>query len=150
MVEEYHNEIVEDEPMAGPSDFDPYSWVAVEPRNTSLRYSGLPDGEMPPGLFTGIEDPGRDSWEILIPDRQRKVCHRLERWGAFSMYQIAFEEFGYRFPFNDFVAGVFNHIRLAPSQLHLNSLAFLRAFEIVAAYLQIVSTLDLFFYIFRI
>jgi hypothetical protein len=66
------------------------------------------------------------------------------------MYQIAFEEFGYRLPFNDFEVGVFNHLRLAPSQLHPNSLAFLRAFEVVAAYLRIVPTLDLFFYIFRI
>jgi hypothetical protein len=39
---------------------------------------------------------------------------------------------------------------LAPSQLHPNSLAFLRTFEIVAAYLRIVPTLDLFFYLFRI
>jgi hypothetical protein len=66
------------------------------------------------------------------------------------MYQIAFEEFGYRLPFNDFEIGVFNHLRLAPSQLHPNSLAFLRAFEVVAAYLHIVPTLDLFFHLFRI
>jgi hypothetical protein len=150
MAEEYQNEIIEEEPAAGPSDSEPYSWVADEPRNTPSRYAGLPDGEMPPGLFTGIEDPGRDSWEILIPGKSRRVCHRLERWGAFSMYQIAFEEFGYRLPFNDFEAGVFNHLRLAPSQLHPNSLAFLRAFEIVAAYLRIIPTLDLFFHIFRI
>jgi hypothetical protein len=63
------------------------------------------------------------------------------------MYQIAFEEFGYRLPFNNFEASVFNHLRLAPSQLHPNSLAFLRAFEIVAAYLHIIPTLDLFFHI---
>jgi hypothetical protein len=54
MAEEYQNEIIEAEPMAGPSDSDPYSWVADEPRNTSLRYLGLPDGVMPPGLFTRI------------------------------------------------------------------------------------------------
>jgi hypothetical protein len=66
------------------------------------------------------------------------------------MYQIAFEEFGFRLPFNDFEVAVFNRLRLAPSQLHPNSLAFVRAFEIVAAYLRIVPTLDLFFHIFRI
>jgi hypothetical protein len=61
MAEEHQNEIIEDEPAAGPSDPDPYAWVADEPRNTSSRYSGLPDGHMPPGLFTTLEDPGRDA-----------------------------------------------------------------------------------------
>jgi hypothetical protein len=66
------------------------------------------------------------------------------------MYQIAVEKFGYPLPFNDFEVAVFARLRLTPSQLHPNSLAFLRAFEIVAAHLQIVPTLDLFFHIFRI
>ena len=150
MAEEYQNEIIEDEPATNPSDPDPYAWVADESRNTSSRYAGLPDGQMPPGLFTRLEDPGRDAWEIMIPGRRSRVCQRFERWGAFSMYQIAFEEFGYRLPFNDFEVGVFSHLRLAPSLLHPNTLAFLHAFEIVAAYLRIVPTLDLFFYLFRI
>ena len=77
MAEEYPNEIVEDEPAAGPSDPDPYAWVADEPRNTRSRYSGLP--ERPPELFTTIEDPGRDAWEIMIPDRRSRVCQKFER-----------------------------------------------------------------------
>ena len=129
--------------MASPSDPDPYVWVADEPRTTRSRYAGL--AERPPHLFSTIEDPGRDYWDIIIPGRGDRVCWQFERWGAFSMYQIAFEELGYRLPFNDFEIGVFDHLKLAPSQLHPNSLAFLRAFEIVSAYLQIVPTLDLFF-----
>jgi hypothetical protein len=45
----------------------------------------------------------------MIPGRRSRVCQRFERWGVFSMYQIAFEELGYRLPFNDFEIGVFNH-----------------------------------------
>jgi hypothetical protein len=115
--------------VAGPSDPDPYYWVADEPRNTPSKY---------------------DSWNIDVPGRQRRVCHKLKKWRAFTMYQIAVEKFGYPLPFNDFEVAVFARLRLTPSQLHPNSLAFLRAFEIVAAHLQIVPTLDLFFHIFRI
>jgi hypothetical protein len=152
MAEEHQgeipNEIVEEQAVASPSDPDPYVWVADEPRTTRSRYAGL--AERPPHLFSTIEDPGRDHWDIIIPGRGDRVCWQFERWGAFSMYQIAFEELGYRLPFNDFEIGVFDHLKLAPSQLHPNSLAFLRAFEIVSAYLQIVPTLDLFFHHFRI
>jgi hypothetical protein len=45
---------------------------------------------------------------------------------------------------------IFNHLEICPSQLHPNSLAFIRAFEIVAAYLQLAPTVPLFFHIFGI
>jgi hypothetical protein len=64
------------------------------------------------------------------------------------MYQIAFDEFGYRLPFTDFEVAVLDHLHVAPSQLHPNSLAFFRAFEIVTTYFSIVPTLELFFYAF--
>jgi hypothetical protein len=64
------------------------------------------------------------------------------------MYQIAFNEFGYRLPFTDFEVAVLDHLHVAPSQLHPNSLAFFRAFEIVTTYFSIVPTLELFFYAF--
>ncbi|MCI25946.1 hypothetical protein A2U01_0047137, partial [Trifolium medium] len=43
---------------------------------------------------------------------------------------------------------VFRHLRVSPSQLHPNSLVFLWAFEVTAAYLGIVPTLKLFFHAF--
>jgi hypothetical protein len=105
---------------------------------------------LPPGLFTEIGDPGRDLWDIAILAKQRRICHALKERGVFTMYQIAFEEFGYRMPFSDFEVAVFDHLHLAPSQLHPNSLAFMRAFEIVTTYLRIVPTLELFFRVFRL
>ncbi|MCI40007.1 hypothetical protein A2U01_0061239, partial [Trifolium medium] len=64
------------------------------------------------------------------------------------MYQIAFEQLGYRLPFTDLEMAVFDHLCLAPSQLHPNSLAFLRAFELTASHLSIAPTLPLFFHAF--
>ncbi|GAU29956.1 hypothetical protein TSUD_360710 [Trifolium subterraneum] len=66
------------------------------------------------------------------------------------MYQIAFEHMGLRLPFTDLEMAIFNHLEVCPSQLHPNSLAFIRAFEIVAAYLQLAPTVSLFFHIFGI
>ncbi|GAU44750.1 hypothetical protein TSUD_246430 [Trifolium subterraneum] len=66
------------------------------------------------------------------------------------MYQIAFEHMGLRLPFSDLEVTIFNHLELCPSQLHPNYLAFIRAFEIVAAYLELVPTISLFFHLFGI
>jgi hypothetical protein len=95
MAEERSTDIPGEQPTAGSSNPDPYDWVADEPRTTPSRYAGCPDGDLPPGLFTRIEDPGHSFWDIAIPGKQRRVCHEMKAWGAFSMYQIAFEEFGY-------------------------------------------------------
>ncbi|MCI71008.1 hypothetical protein A2U01_0092271, partial [Trifolium medium] len=64
------------------------------------------------------------------------------------MYEIAFQQLGYRMTFTDLEIAVFGHLRMSPSQLHPNSLAFLRAFEVTAGYLEIVPTLKMFFHAF--
>ncbi|GAU42818.1 hypothetical protein TSUD_288460 [Trifolium subterraneum] len=72
------------------------------------------------------------------------------QWGSFPMYQIAFEHMGYRLPFSDFEVAVFRYLHLTPSQLHPNSLAFIRAFEMTAAYLGFLPTIPLFFHAFHL
>ncbi|MCH81998.1 hypothetical protein A2U01_0002793 [Trifolium medium] len=66
------------------------------------------------------------------------------------MYEFAFKELGFRLPFSDLAVGVFEWLRLAPSQLHLNSLAFIRAFEIVCEHLEVEPTLPVFFRVFKL
>ncbi|MCH94054.1 hypothetical protein A2U01_0015009 [Trifolium medium] len=60
------------------------------------------------------------------------------------------DDWEFRMPFTDLEVSVFRHLHLAPLQLHPNSLAFLRAFEITADHLGLAPTLPLFFHAFGI
>ncbi|MCI65465.1 hypothetical protein A2U01_0086723, partial [Trifolium medium] len=53
-------------------------------------------------------------------------------------------------PFTDLEVSILRHLRLAPSQLHPNSLGFIRALELTADHLGLAPTLPLFFYTFRL
>ena len=62
------------------------------------------------------------------------------------MYEIVFWVMGPRLPFSDFEVTVFRHLRVAPSQLYPNDIAFMRVFKIVCDYLKIWANIPLFFY----
>ncbi|GAU41266.1 hypothetical protein TSUD_349060 [Trifolium subterraneum] len=122
-------------------DGDNYAWVADEPRNTVSRFS-LNGGD---GMFRRVQRPPADDRKACIPNTNRRICSKFQ-WGSFPMYQIAFEQMGYRLPFSDFEVAVFRYLHLTPSQLHLNSLAF----EMTAAYLGFLPTIPLFFHAFHL
>ncbi|GAU48427.1 hypothetical protein TSUD_405570 [Trifolium subterraneum] len=126
-------------------DGDEYDWVADEPRTTVSRFSLNGGDEM----FKTIQRPPTDDWKACIPNTNRRICSKFQ-WGSFPMYQIAFEHMGYRLPFSDFEVAVFRYLHLTPSQLHPNSLAFIRAFEMTAAYLGFLPTIPLFFHAFHL
>ncbi|MCI33914.1 hypothetical protein A2U01_0055132, partial [Trifolium medium] len=121
-----------------------YSWVADEPRNSVSVYAERWD-DIPEDMFTDISSS--EDWEVRIPGLSRRICTAWG-WGSIPMYQMAFQQLGYRMPFTDLETAVFGYLRVSPSQLHPNSLAFLRAFEVTAGYLEIVPTLKLFFHAF--
>ncbi|GAU40530.1 hypothetical protein TSUD_366950 [Trifolium subterraneum] len=123
------------------------NWVADDPRTTPSKFEF--EEHFPEDLFTDIEVPGHADWEVRIPGARQRICSVFKN-GGFPMYQIAFEHMGLRLPFTDLEMAIFNHLELCPSQLHANSLAFIRAFEVVAAYLQLAPTVPLFFHIFGI
>ncbi|GAU22743.1 hypothetical protein TSUD_138670 [Trifolium subterraneum] len=123
------------------------NWVADDPRTTPSKFEF--EENFPEDLFTDIEIPGHADWEVRIPGARQRICTTFKN-GGFPMYQIAFEHMGLRLPFTDLEIAIFNHLEICPSQLHPNSLAFIRAFEIVAAYLQLAPTVPLFFHIFGI
>ncbi|MCI39099.1 hypothetical protein A2U01_0060328, partial [Trifolium medium] len=101
--------------------------------------------DIPEEMFTDISSS--EDWEIRIPGSSRRICSAWG-WGTIPMYEIAFQQLGYRIPFTDLETAVFGHLRVSPSQLHPNSLAFLRAFEVTAGYLEIMPTLKMFFHAF--
>ncbi|GAU19533.1 hypothetical protein TSUD_303460 [Trifolium subterraneum] len=126
---------------------DNIDWVVDDPRTTPSKFEF--EEHFPEDLFTEIEDPGHANWEVRIPGARQRICSSFKN-GGFPVYQIIFEHMGLRLPFSDLEVAVFNHLELCPSQLHPNSLAFIRAFEIVVAYLQLAPTVPLFFHIFGI
>ncbi|GAU46914.1 hypothetical protein TSUD_402950 [Trifolium subterraneum] len=123
------------------------NWVADDPRTTPSKFEF--EENFPEDLFTDIEIPGHADWEVRIPGANQRICTTFKN-GGFPMYQIAFEHMGLRLPFTDLEMAIFNHLEICPSQLHPNSLAFIRAFEIVAAYLELAPTVPLFFHVFGI
>ncbi|GAU28895.1 hypothetical protein TSUD_293470 [Trifolium subterraneum] len=123
------------------------AWVAPEPRGAA---SSIVQGDS--SVHTIVEDRGEgdpENWEVHVPEEGKRVCSEFSE-GGFAMYEFAFKDLGFRLPFSDFAVGVFDRLRLAPSQLHPNSLAFIRAFEQLCDYLDVEPTLPLFFRIFKI
>ncbi|GAU40197.1 hypothetical protein TSUD_375050 [Trifolium subterraneum] len=126
---------------------DNIEWVADDPKTAPNKFEF--EEIFPEDLFTDIEIPGHVDWEVRIPGARQRICSAFKN-GGFPMYQIAFEHMGLRLPFTDLEVAIFNHLELCPSQLHPNSLAFIRAFEIVATHLQLAPTISLFFHLFGI
>ncbi|PNX87460.1 hypothetical protein L195_g043549, partial [Trifolium pratense] len=94
-----------------------------------------------------ISKPPTEDFEVRIPTARHRICSNWA-WGTIPMYEIAFKHLGVRLPFSDLEVSIFRHLHLAPSQLHPNSLTFIRAFEMTAEHLGLGPTLPLFFYHF--
>ncbi|GAU34626.1 hypothetical protein TSUD_394170 [Trifolium subterraneum] len=124
---------------------DDMAWVVDEPRNTVSKFS-LTGGDK---MFKTIQRSPLDDWKACIPNTTRRICSKYQ-WGSFPIYQIAFEHMGYRLPFSDFEVAVFRYLHLTPSQLHPNSLAFIKAFKMTTVYLGFLPTIPLFFHAFHL
>ncbi|PNX72089.1 hypothetical protein L195_g027978, partial [Trifolium pratense] len=98
-------------------------------------------------LVATITDPEL-AWVAPEPRGERICSSYIE--GGFTMYEMAFKEMGYRLPFNNLEAEIFGRLKVAPSQLHPNALAFIRAYQVLCRYLEVEATVSLFFYIFKI
>ncbi|MCI02597.1 hypothetical protein A2U01_0023630 [Trifolium medium] len=101
------------------------SWVGPEPRGIASTITPTAGG-----TYTLVEEGNVENWEVYCPAEEKRVCSPYSDDG-FAMYEFAFKDLKFRLPFSNLAAGVFGWLHLAPSQLHQNSLAFIRAFEIL-------------------
>ncbi|GAU29988.1 hypothetical protein TSUD_160730 [Trifolium subterraneum] len=140
-------ELIESHRLVDTITDEKFAWVAPEPRGAASSIV-----QWDPSVHSIVEDRGEgdlENWEVHVPEEGKRVCLEFSV-GGFAMYEFAFKDLKFRLPFSDFVVGVFDRLRLAPSQLHLNSLAFIRTFELLCNYLDVEPTLPLFFRIFKI
>ena len=68
----------------------------------------------------------------------------------FFLDQMVFKRVGLRLPFTSFERELLTKINTAPAQLHPNSWAFVRGFQILCRYLGIPSSVDAFLHFFEV
>ncbi|KAI5407378.1 hypothetical protein KIW84_053579 [Lathyrus oleraceus] len=124
-----------------------FSWVADEPLEEESDFCDEAITAHAMVETISREDP--PNWYCCAPKEEDRICHHFPG-KQFTMYEFAFREAGIRLPFNSFQMSIFKWLRLAPSQLHPNALAFMRAFELVCQFLGIGCTRALFFHVFHL
>src|SRR3954471_712846 len=122
-------------------------WVAVAPRTIASRFTTRPKEAF--NVLEDLDEGEEPSWGGFAPKPHQRICSRFSG-PRFAMYEFVFKEAGLRLPFTHLQRSVFSWLRLCPSQLHPNALAFLRAFEIVCGYLDVEATLPLLFRVFHL
>jgi len=68
----------------------------------------------------------------------------------FYLYQTMFKRIGMRLPFSAFERELLTEINVAPTQLHPNSWAFVKAFDILCGYLCQPASVDIFLHFFEV
>jgi len=90
--------------------------------------------------------------EVLPCPPNAPVCvdDKVIPGGPFCfVYATLFTKVKLRFPFTRFERELLTELDLAPAQLHPNSWAFVRAFQIVCDHLGLPSSVDVFLYLFE-
>jgi len=68
----------------------------------------------------------------------------------FFFYQVVFKRIGMRLPFSRFERELLTEINVAPAQLHPNSWAFVKAFDILCGYFGHTPSVDIFLHFFEL
>ena len=90
-------------------------------------------------------------YELVAPDSEERVCFppldSSEKL-FFYAYDCFFSKLSVRLPFTDLESEVLWSCNLAPTQLHPNSWAFLKLFQLLCQFLGVSPSISLFSYLF--
>jgi hypothetical protein len=120
------------------------TWLGEEPLDTESSFAIDGIGDIPFSSVGEAEDQ-----EVVLPSTSDRGCLEYENH-VFPMYEVVFKDMGFRLPFSDFQREVLRWTKLSPSQIHPNSYAFMRAFELVCTYLKIPTFKNVFITIFTV
>ena len=93
-----------------------------------------------------------EEYYLEAPTANERVCyinlHSGLRW--MWMYNVLISKFGVHVPFTHFQFSILERTGAAPSQLHPNSWAMIRGFEVICECLDVPPSPNVFFYLFTL
>ncbi|RDX88896.1 hypothetical protein CR513_29439, partial [Mucuna pruriens] len=128
---------------------DPFSWVGKEVKRAFSQYT---QGSLLLGTMKKLLRPG--PWRVRLrhcqPDESVNNSASPDETPFFYVYEPVFSKLGLKLPFSSFEQTVLRVLNVAPTQLHPNSWAFVRAFELLCEDLGRAPSLGVFFWFFRV
>jgi len=136
----------------GPSITNPeYSWVHGNVDNHASIFDTRDKLDQFVYVYPDCEDSVLD-YAVAKPCRARERVYMKPRADSYDfsyVYEFMFKEYSMTFPLTDFEAKMLSLMNIAPSQLHPNSWAFLRCFELVCGHLGFEPSFSVFTYFYQ-
>jgi len=136
----------------GPSITDPeYSWVHDDVDKHASVFDTRDKLDQFVSVYPVCEDSVLD-YAVAKPCWARERVYMKPRADSYDfsyLYEFMFKEYSMTFPLTDFEVGMLSLMNIPPSQLHPNSWAFLRCFELVCSHLGFEPSLSVFTYFYQ-
>ncbi|RDX71497.1 hypothetical protein CR513_49145, partial [Mucuna pruriens] len=128
---------------------EPYAWVDDEVKKT---FTQLNRSSSLLGMAKAICQKG--AWSVRVsPCRAGEsvnISSSSDEKPFFYLYDTLHSKLGIRLPFSHFERAVLQALNVAPTQLHPNSWAYVRAFELLCEDLKRASSLGVFFWFYTV
>jgi len=134
-------------PIADPE----YSWVHSSVDRHASKFDTRTKVDQFVSVYPSCEDSVAEH-ALARPCRAHERVYmkpRLNSHDFIYVYDYLFKEYNITFPLTDFEAGMLNLMNIAPSQLHPNSWAFLRCFELLCDQLGLAPSVNAFIYFYQ-